>query len=209
MEESAPGEELEAAIPSMEKMEEDESVGSEVDFGDTFAEFGDHIISDHDGSVDSHSMQPAAGPIIVEAVEGDVDDPYKSEATLCLDIQKFSEFSCCYPTAHRVLGNYVYARGLPWRILATVKERASSDPFHDFQKERGVHISEYSYESCVWDGERSKAGTSNTSMSKDAFNGSEPENSDEVPSDVSEINAFRSVQESSAAALTFMKADLK
>uniref|UniRef100_F1KSR2 Ubiquitin carboxyl-terminal hydrolase 7 n=1 Tax=Ascaris suum TaxID=6253 RepID=F1KSR2_ASCSU len=131
MEESAPGEELEAAIPSMEKMEEDESVGSEVDFGDTFAEFGDHITSDHDGSVDSHSMQPAAGPIIVEAVEGDVDDPYKSEATLCLDIQKFSEFSCCYPTAHRVLGNYVYARGLPWRILATVKERASSDGTYD------------------------------------------------------------------------------
>lgn len=38
------------------QMEEDESVGSEVDFGDTFAEFGDHIISDHDGCMMFHAF---------------------------------------------------------------------------------------------------------------------------------------------------------
>uniref|UniRef100_A0A915N272 MATH domain-containing protein n=2 Tax=Meloidogyne TaxID=189290 RepID=A0A915N272_MELJA len=48
-------------------------------------------------------------------------DPYKSEGQIILKIEKFSEFAR-ESLGNRRLSDPVYIRGLPWRILAIVRE---------------------------------------------------------------------------------------
>uniref|UniRef100_A0A0N5AEX3 Ubiquitin carboxyl-terminal hydrolase 7 n=1 Tax=Syphacia muris TaxID=451379 RepID=A0A0N5AEX3_9BILA len=53
-------------------------------------------------------------------------DPYKPEATLHLDIPRFSEFARSREP-YQVLSKPVYVRGLPWRILAMPREQTKID----------------------------------------------------------------------------------
>lgn len=50
-------------------------------------------------------------------------DPYKPEATLHLDIPRFSEFVRGAHDSQQFLSKPVHVRGLPWRILAMPREQ--------------------------------------------------------------------------------------
>ncbi|VDK42338.1 unnamed protein product [Anisakis simplex] len=78
----------------------------------------------HDEQMDTSDQNGASSdpgsPVSGDAEE---DDPYKSEATLHLDIDHFSEFTRGPPETHQRLSRPVYVRGLPWRILAMPREQ--------------------------------------------------------------------------------------
>ncbi|VDM49330.1 unnamed protein product [Toxocara canis] len=54
------------------------------------------------------------------------EDPYREQVTLRLDIDRFSEFAVGHPNTGRRLSQPIYARGLPWRILAIPRQRMMS-----------------------------------------------------------------------------------
>ncbi|PAV73868.1 hypothetical protein WR25_16057 [Diploscapter pachys] len=75
-----------------------------------------------------------------EDEEDDPDDPFKSEGTIYLEIDCFSQFAVGSAEAQQRLSKPIYVRGLPWKILAIPRETRETTKSGQAQKCLGFFL---------------------------------------------------------------------